>query len=111
MNSRLISDVGRQSYVLVFETGDEAIEGLRGFAREHRLSAAQLTGIGAFSSVVLGYFDWEKKDYQPIRVDEQVEAVALIGDIALENAAPTVHVHVVTAAPDGAARGSHLLEG
>jgi predicted DNA-binding protein with PD1-like motif len=85
--------------------------GLERFAREQSLSAAQFSGIGAFSDCVLGYFDWEKKDYQPIRVDEQVEIVALIGDVALEDGEPAVHAHAVVAGSDGAARGGHLLEG
>jgi hypothetical protein len=59
---------------------------------------------------VLGYFDWKKKEYQPIPVDEQVEVVALIGDVALEKNGPAVHAHVVVSGADAAARGGHLLE-
>jgi len=97
--------------VLVFETGDEAVEGLTSFAREQRLSAAQLTGIGAFSDVVLGYFDWTKKDYERIPLREQVEVLSLIGDVALDGDEPAVHAHVVVGCPDGSARGGHLLSG
>ena len=46
------------------------------------------TAIDAFSEAVLGYFDWEKKDYEHIPVNEQVEVFSLIGDIALEGARP-----------------------
>jgi predicted DNA-binding protein with PD1-like motif len=109
-SKRISNDAGRQTFVLVFETGDEAMEGLSGFAQEQGLTAAQFSGIGAFSDVVLGYFDWQKKDYEPIRVDEQVEVVALIGDVALDNDEPAVHAHVVVAGADGGARGGHLLE-
>jgi uncharacterized protein len=102
---------GLLQFVLVFEAGDEAMEGLRRFAREQALSAAQFSGIGAFSDLVLGYFDWEEKDYRPIPVDEQVEVVSLLGDVALEDGEPAVHAHVVVAGRDGAARGGHLLQG
>jgi hypothetical protein len=112
MRSRLIDEqAGSHTFVLVFEAGDEAMAGLSEFAREQGLSGAHFTAIGAFSSVVLGYFDWEKKDYEPIRLDEQVEVVALIGDVALEDDAPAVHAHAVVAGADGHARGGHLLEG
>jgi hypothetical protein len=70
---RIHEETGQQTFVLVFETGDEAMEGLGRFARDQGLSAAHFTGIGAFSDVVLGYFDWQQKDYQPIRLNEQVE--------------------------------------
>jgi uncharacterized protein len=36
---------------------------LERFAREHGLTAASFTGIGAFEEVVLGYFDCGRKDY------------------------------------------------
>lgn len=112
MKSRLIeSDAAEQTFVLVFETGDEAMEGLTAFARERGLTAAHLSGIGAFSDVTLGYFDWQQKDYRPIRIEEQVEVVSLLGDVALNEGEPVVHAHVVVAGPDGIAHGGHLLEG
>jgi predicted DNA-binding protein with PD1-like motif len=112
VHSRLIhAEAGQQTFVLVFETGDEAMEGLSGFARERALSAAHFTGIGAFSDAELGYFDWQEKEYRPIRVDEQVEVVALVGDVALQDGEPAVHAHCVVARSDGSVRGGHLLLG
>jgi len=102
---------GRRTFVLVFETGDEAFEGLTAFAREQGLGAAQLTGIGAFSDVELGYFDWRKKEYEKIRLDEQVEVLSLVGDVALDEGEPAVHAHVVVGRSDGTASGGHLLGG
>jgi predicted DNA-binding protein with PD1-like motif len=111
MKSRLLHEAGGlASFVLVLETGDEAVEELTRFARARRLSAAQLTGIGAFSDVTLGYFDWDRKDYLPIRLDEQVEVLSLIGDVALKDGEPALHAHVVVGRSDGSAGGGHLLE-
>jgi predicted DNA-binding protein with PD1-like motif len=101
---------GQKTYVLVFETGDEVMAGLEGFAREQGLSAAHFTAIGAFSDVTLGYFAWERKDYVRIPIREQVEALALAGDVAVEDAEPKVHAHVVVGTRSGEARGGHLLE-
>jgi hypothetical protein len=44
---------GQRTFVLVFDTGDEAVSGIRDVAKRERLQASQLTGIGAFSEVVL----------------------------------------------------------
>lgn len=77
---------GQKTFALVFDTGDEVVAGLLAFAKEKRLSASHFTAIGAFSDVTLGYFDWEKKDYQKLPVREQVEALSLIGDVALNKA-------------------------
>lgn len=111
MKSRRLGSDGEQSFVLVYATGDEVMEGLLGFAREHAISAARFTAIGAFSEVVLGYFDWQQKEYERIPVGEQVEVLALTGDIALDQGEPAVHAHVVVGLRDGSTRGGHLIEG
>lgn len=110
MKSRLINEDGQRTFAVIFDTGDEVVASLSGFAREQNLSAAQFTGLGAFSDVVLGYFDWEKKDYEKIRIDEQVEVVSFVGDVALADDGPKLHPHVVVSKRDGSAWGGHLLE-
>jgi uncharacterized protein len=108
---RLIDRASQRTYALVFETGDEVIEGLQQFAKETQATAADFTGLGALSDVVVGYFDWEKKDYQKIPVAEQVEVVSLTGNFALgENDKPALHAHIVVAMSDGHTRGGHLLK-
>ena len=101
---------GQKTFALVFDTGDEVVEGLRGFARDNDLDAASLTAIGAFSDATLGYFDIQKKEYEKIPVGEQVEVLSLVGDIALKGDEPQLHAHVVVGKRDGAAMGGHLLE-
>ena len=96
--------------VLVFDTGDEVISNLTQFAKDNKIAAAHFTGIGAFSDAGIGYFDLQKKDYLKNHVDEQVEVVSLIGDIALDRGEPKVHAHVVVGRRNGSALGGHLLE-
>ena len=45
-------------FVLIFNTGDEAMAGLVEFAKAQQLGASHFTAIGAFREVTLG-FDWE----------------------------------------------------
>jgi uncharacterized protein len=98
-------------WALVFDKGDEPIAELEGFAREHGVTAASFTGIGAFDDVVLGYFDRGAKEYEEIPVREQVEVLALAGDVAVADGEPKVHAHVVVGKRDGTAHGGHLLRG
>src|SRR5437868_15401293 len=84
--------------------------GLRNFASKHRLSGSHFTAIGAFSDLIVGYFDWEQKDYKKIPLREQVEVLSLGGDIALDEGKPQVHAHVVVGKSDGTAHGGHLLK-
>lgn len=88
------------------------MECLNAFARAERLSAASFKAIGAFERSELAYFDWETKQYSPIRFNEQVEVAAFTGDIALDpDGAPAVHVHTVLGLRDGSARAGHLRLG
>lgn len=100
-----------RTYVVVFSTGDELASGLKQFARDEKLGGSSFQAIGAFSSVKLGWFDWETKQYRPsVTLGEQVELVSLIGDVALADGQPQVHAHVVVAKQDGTAHGGHLME-
>jgi uncharacterized protein len=109
MNSQLINS-NPKTFALIFDTGDEVMEGLITFARQNRLSASHFTAIGAFSDVMLGFFNLEKRDYKRIPIIEQVEVLSLIGDVALEGGEPKVHAHVVLGKSDGTAHGGHLIE-
>ena len=110
MKSKVLHENGERTYALVFDKGDEVVAELQTFARRHGVTAAHFTAIGAFSDVTLGYFAWERKDYVRIPIREQVEALALAGDVAVEDAEPKVHAHVVVGTRSGEARGGHLLE-
>ena len=97
--------------MLVFRTGDELAKGLSKFAEEQKLSAASFKAVGALSSVRLAWLSWETKQYEPsVILNEQVELLSLIGDVALKDDKPVVHAHVVIGKRDGTAHGGHLLE-
>jgi uncharacterized protein len=96
--------------VLILDTGDEVVSTLTAFAKQNHIGGAHFTAIGAFSDAGLGYFDLQKKDYLKNQVNEQVEVVSLIGDIALDKGEPKVHAHVVVGKRNGSAMGGHLLE-
>ena len=110
MRSKLLSDAGERTFVLVFDTGEEPIALLAQFAEEHGIKAAHFAAIGAFSEATLAYFDWETKEYERIPLREQVEVLSLLGDIALYEERPKVHAHVVLGTRRGEARGGHLME-
>ena len=96
--------------VLILDTGDEVVSKLTEFVKEKHIDGAHFTAIGAFSDAGIGYFDPQKKDYLKNQVNEQVEVVSLIGDIALDKGEPKVHAHVVVGKRNGSAMGGHLLE-
>ena len=111
MNARKLGGTGgTESFVLVFDTGDDVTKELLAFARRQSIDAASFSGIGAFERVTLGYFELEKRDYKRIPVNEQVEVVSLVGNLARGDDGPKLHAHVVVGRQDGSALGGHLIE-
>src|SRR5437868_4536092 len=106
----LLSDGDAKTYLLEFRTGQEVMQGLLVFARKHQLVAGHLTGIGAISHAVIGYFDPETKAYLRNPEPGQAEVLSLTGNLALNDSEPFFHVHVALGLRDGSARGGHLFE-
>lgn len=105
------TDDGQRTFVLVFSEGDEVIARLTEFAREHRVTAASFNAIGALSRATVRFFDWQKKDYLPIPIDEQVEVLVFTGNIALKpDGGPKIHAHAVLGKLDGTAHGGDVGE-
>jgi uncharacterized protein len=112
VTSKLLHEVGgARTFALVLDSGDEAMKALSSFADEQDLDAAEFSAIGAFSRAVVAYFDPQTKEYEPIRVDEQVEVLSIVGHVTLEPGGRNVHTHAVLGKRDGTAVGGHLLEG
>jgi uncharacterized protein len=110
MKSKLLDEHGgERTSVLVFATGDQVMGPLAEFLRENQVTAARFSGIGAFRSVTLGYFDSDAKEFERITIDEQVEVVSLAGDVALKDDEPQIHAHVVIARRDSSAHGGLAL--
>jgi predicted DNA-binding protein with PD1-like motif len=110
MRAKLLNADPPVTYAVVLDKEDEVVAALTKFIREQQVEAASITGIGAFCNAVLGYFDWQTKQYAHIPVDEQVEVVSLLGDVAVGEGGPALHVHAVLSRSDGSVVGGHLLE-
>jgi uncharacterized protein len=112
VNARKLADAnGVQTFALIFNSGDPVTAPLLNFAREQAIESAPFSGIGAFERVTLGYFELDKRDYKHIEVNEQVEVVSLVGNVARGDDGPKLHAHVVVGKSDGSAYGGHLIEG
>lgn len=109
MKSKLLQNGKPNTYVIVFETGDEAANGLLEFVKQNRIGSGFFFGLGAFERATVAFFDLETKQYQHIPINEQTEVLSLVGNIALYEGEPRIHAHVVLGKRDGAAHGGHLI--
>ena len=107
----LHEDEGLRTFLLVLQTGDEAIASLTAFVNDHHLNGSHFTALGAFADAVVAYFDWPTRQYQQIPIGDQTEVLSLVGDVTFEQDRPKVHAHVVLGKADGTAHGGHLIAG
>ena len=112
MKSKLVYEQdGLRTFALAFTKGDELPEALETFAADEMVEGASFEAIGGFDGVTLGYFDWERKQYKRIPLEEEVEVLSLVGNITRNEGEPAVHAHVVVGRSDATTRGGHLLAG
>ncbi len=111
MQYKLVKDTPEEKiYAVVFHKGDEALSGLTDFALQTGSRDAHFTGIGAVSGATLAWLDLDRKLYKRIAVPQQVEVLALTGDIAEFGGKPVVHMHAVLGRSDGTTVGGHVFE-
>jgi uncharacterized protein len=98
------------TYAVIFGAGDEILGGLTQFAEENHISAARITAIGSIHDGTLAWLNPDTKKFRMIHIDQQAEVLSLLGDIAMYQGKPVVHVHMVVGFGDGTAHGGHLLQ-
>lgn len=95
-------------YVIRFEDGEVFPDQLLSFLEAHSIRGGSLYGLGAVSKSIIAFFDTEACEYRDIELDEQLEVLALVGNVAVYQGAPLVHAHVMLGRRDGTALGGHL---
>jgi uncharacterized protein len=100
----------RRTFAFVLEPDEDPMALLTDRAQAYGLASCQITAVGGFSRVTLGYFDRAERAYRKIPIEEQVEVLSLLGDVAHDDGKRIVHVHCVVGLRDGTTRGGHLLD-
>jgi uncharacterized protein len=63
--------VNGNSFLLIFDRGDEITETLTSFARDNGISGASLTAIGACRRATIAFSNPGTKEYEKIEIGEQ----------------------------------------
>lgn len=87
------------------------VDALTSLAAEEGITAAEVSGIGAFESAVIGFYNVEAQEYDRIPVEEETEVLSLLGNLSVTDEGPRVHAHVSLGRRGGSALGGHLFEG
>ena len=75
--------------------GEELLEGIKEFCREHRVEAAFFHAIGAVNEVELAWYDLGAKQYVTTLFQEDLELVSLTGNVSKLGNNLVVHSHGV----------------
>jgi uncharacterized protein len=112
MKSKSVAGGAERVFVLILDQGEEAFKAIADFADEEGIDGASVSAIGAFAEAKVGWFDLAAKKYKPIAVNEQCEALSLMGDVAKgDDGRASLHLHAVLGLRDGSVRGGHFLSG
>jgi predicted DNA-binding protein with PD1-like motif len=98
-------------YVIRFEEGELFPDRFLEFLAANAIGGGSFTGIGAMSRSTIAFFDIEKKQYLDRELDEQMEVLAVVGNVAIHNDEPLVHAHITLGRKDYSVLGGHLLSG
>jgi uncharacterized protein len=92
------------------ERGEPVVESLGRLLEAEKIGFAVVSGLGAVRHVRVAYLAVEKREYESHDVEEQLELVSLIGNAALRDGKPFLHVHACLARRNLSLLGGHLQE-
>ena len=99
-------------FVIRLEQGDDILAKLKQFAEAKRVRAAFFEGIGSVYKAKLGHYDFqETKTYKYETFEEDLEILALSGNVSTMNQKALPHAHVTLGRRDFSVIGGHLEEG
>ncbi|RZK21431.1 MAG: DUF296 domain-containing protein [Flavobacterium sp.] len=109
MKIKLLSTIGEvRTYMVIFFKEDEVVSGLTDFALNYDVKSAHFHGIGSAFSLELGWFDFDRLEYQVIPVGI-AEVTSFMGNITWMDGKPVVHAHATASLRGGDVKGGHLL--
>jgi predicted DNA-binding protein with PD1-like motif len=91
--------------------GSDLLEDLGGICQEAGIKLGAVRAIGAVTRARIGYYDQAARVYNFLELKQDLEILALMGNISLKDGKPFVHAHVTLGDDQGRAFGGHLAEG
>lgn len=104
------SEDGRAALVRL-PRGSDMLQALNQAAADLGISAGTVQAIGAVSSLVVGFYRQDAKEYVTHTFPGPHEIASGLGNVSIRDGRPFVHFHVAATGPDGRAVGGHLMEG
>lgn len=97
-------------YLMVLRQGDDIFKELEILAVKENIPSANFTGMG-FVNMTFGFYDFEKKEYDPKQEFKDMELAGMHGSLAWQKGRVSIHAHGTVAGKDFKAYGGHILSG
>ena len=98
-----------ERYILSIDNHQEIMAALADFCRKQKLSAGEISGIGAISEATFRFLDPATKQYVDKTFAEQMEITNVTGNISEKDGDVYLHVHLTCSRRDYTCVGGHLL--
>jgi len=96
-------------HILSWDRGEEVLLGLREYLTSHNIRAGHFTGLGAADSLEIAFYNLATKEYERRKTSYDVEILSLVGNVALMEGTPIIHMHGTFAKRDYSAFGGHVF--
>ncbi len=96
-------------YIVSINNHAELVSALEDFVKANKITAGNITGIGAVNRAVLRFFDPQTKKYVDKTVDGQMEITNLTGNISTMNGKEYIHLHITLGNSKYQGIAGHLL--
>jgi predicted DNA-binding protein with PD1-like motif len=99
-----------ERYIVRLESGEHAVEALTRLLEAEDIEFASVSAAGAVGWLRLAYWNAETRQYEEREFDEQAEVVSFLGNAALKDGKPFLHLHAVFSRRDFSTFGGHIKE-
>ncbi len=99
-----------KTYLLRFDRGEEAMEGVRGFCVSEGIGAGYFSMIGAAESVIISFYDLGEKKYNDTILEGPLEITGVTGNIAKKDGGVVLHAHGTFSDNRFSTKGGHVKE-
>lgn len=99
-----------KTFLLVLDKGEDIVEKVTQFAKEHEMKFGTVSGIGACDNVTLNFYNLETQKYEAREVNEALELTSLLGNISHIGEQPFAHLHGTFGTRDFQTLSGHLTK-
>lgn len=99
-----------KTHIIKLEKGENVMETLTTYCKEHKIKNGYFRGIGAVEYVKCGYYALDEKTYHFTEYNALYEVVSATGNVMLKDDEPFIHLHAVFTDTTNQAFGGHVEE-